>query len=512
MTDVDKRRIIIKIVSGYLLALSLMLGIVGFSLNRLNKIEKTVDDITNRLAVTRALSQAIAGKIRQVRFNAERYQRFYHQSDLDQFNEEIIELKSGLEEINHQVNNNTWLEMIQHIQDETDQYETHFENIVKLIMYQQSLLSTVFIKQELLIENQLSAIRINVGIVQAPDIFFSFGNARNSFQLMRLSQAKYLNEANEKYFVMFKNNYKYATEAFNNLNSALMEVSDNAGISANAIKANEELEIYYHTFLKIRSASIDLRKASRDLDKNEFKITEIATDIGTKVEEEYQVQNKVMQSLVLRTQVELVVAVLIAISLSLGLIIVVSRKITTPIFLEMQKRATQLEQLANSDGLTGLANRRLLDERLTLEWQRLKREKKPLSIVMTDVDQFKAYNDFYGHQQGDDCLIKVAQAILACLKRPGDLAGRYGGEEFMVILPNTNTAGAIEVTEGIQKTISDIKIEHLQSEIADYLTLSFGVASVIPSEKSTPEELLSLADDALYAAKRQGRNQISIGS
>lgn len=509
MPAINKKKTIFKIVLGYLLALSLMLGIVFFSLNRLNKIEKTVDDLTNKLAVTRALSQGIAGKIRQVQFNAERYQRFYRQSDFDQFNEEIIELKSALEEISHQVSNIEWLGMIQHIQQETDQYEIQFEKIVKLIMYQQSLLSTVFIKQELLIENQLSAIRINVGIVQAPDIFFSFGNARNSFQLMRLYQAKYLNEANEKYFVMFKNNYKYATEAFNNLNTALKEISDSARISANAIKANQELLVYYETFIKIRSASIDLRKVSQNLDQHELEITESASQIVSKVEDEYQNQNKVMQSLVLRTQVELVFAVLIAISLSLGLIIVVSRKITTPIFLEMQRKTDELERLAKLDGLTGIANRRLLDERLMLEWQRLKRDRDPLSIIMTDVDMFKAYNDHYGHQKGDDSLTEVAHVIDNCLKRPSDLAGRYGGEEFMVILPNTNTAGAIEVTENIKRNIAKMNIQHAKSNVAPHLTLSFGIASGVPCEESSPEKLISLADKALYKAKRQGRNKIS---
>ncbi|WP_319549199.1 diguanylate cyclase [Desulfogranum marinum] len=309
----------------------------------------------------------------------------------------------------------------------------------------------MFIKQELLIENQFSAIRINVGIVQAPDIFFSFGNARNSFQLMRLYQAKYLNGANEKYFVMFKNNYKYAKEAFHNLNTALVKVSDSARISANAFKANQELQVYYETFLKIRSASIDLKKASRKLDQHELQITRTVSDIASEIESEYQSQNKVMQSLVLRTQFEIVVAVIISISLSLGLILVVSRKITTPIFLEMQKRADELERLAKLDGLTGIANRRLVDERLTLEWQRLKRAKETLSIIMVDVDMFKAYNDYYGHQKGDNCLFRVAHVIDSCLKRPGDLAGRYGGEEFIVILPNTNTPGAIEVAEHIKK-------------------------------------------------------------
>lgn len=510
MPVINKRKVIIKIILGYLFVLSLMVAIVFFSLTRLDTIEKTTDDLTNRLAVTRALSQSIAGKIRLVRFHAERYQRFYKQSDLDQFSEDIIELKSGLGEISKQVGDNDWLTMIKQIQQEINQYEVQFENIARLTMFQQSLLSTVFIKQELLIENQFSAIRINVGIVQAPDIFFSFGNARNSFQLMRLYQAKYLNGANEKYFVMFKNNYKYAKEAFNNLNTALMKVSESDRISADAFKANQELQVYYETFLKIRSASIDLKKASRKLDQHELQITRTASNIASEIESEYQSQNKVMQSLVLRTQFEIVVAAIISISLSLGLILVVSRKITTPIFLEMQKRADELERLAKLDGLTGIANRRLVDERLTLEWQRLKRAKENLSIIMVDVDMFKAFNDYYGHQKGDDCLFRVAHVIDSCLKRPSDLAGRYGGEEFIVILPNTNTSGAIEVAENIKKHLFEMNIEHAQSDVATHLTLSFGIASCVPCEESSLDKLILSADKALYKAKRQGRNQISV--
>lgn len=343
MLTLYKRKIIFKIIFGYLLVASLLVGIVIFSLNRLNEIKESVDDITNRLAVTRTLSQSITGKIRLVRFYAERYQRFYNQEDLDLFNEKIIDLQDGLDEISSQFSNKGRLGKIHYIQQETKHYEEQFENIARLIMYQQSLLSTTFLKQELLIENQLSAIRINVGIVQHPDIFFSFGNARNSFQLMRLYQSKYLSEENEKYYVMFKSNYAYASSAFSALNFALQNMPGNSRLSLNAIKANAELTIYYETFLKIRTASLKLKKASRKLDQHELEVTDTASEIASEIEEEYQIQNTVMQSLVLRTQIELVVAVVIAISLSLGLIYVVSRMITTPIFNKMQREAEELK-------------------------------------------------------------------------------------------------------------------------------------------------------------------------
>jgi len=343
MEPLNKRRIILRIILGYLIALFLLMGIVFFSLIRLDKIKETVDDLTNKLAVTRSLSQTITGKIRLVRFYAERYRRFYHQEDLDQFNGKIVDLKSGLGDIGQQITHQEWLNKIQHIQQETRQYETQFEHITRLIMLQQSLLSTIFLKQELLIENQLSAIRINVGIAQNPDIFFSFGNARNAFQLMRLYQSKYLSEDNEKYYVMFKSNYGYASQAFSQLTTALEAASKNSRVGLNATKANAELKVYYETFLEIRLASLSLKKLSQKLDRHELEVTRTASEIASQIEEEYQVQNKVTHELVLRTQVELVVAVIIAISLSLGLIFVVSRKITAPLVHEMQQEAEELK-------------------------------------------------------------------------------------------------------------------------------------------------------------------------
>ena len=347
MSPLIKRKIIIRIILGYLLALSLMIGIVFLALTRLNKINVTVDDLTNKLAVTRALSQSVAGKIRLVRFYNERYRRFNNQSDLDRFNEEIIDLKKGLAEMVRQISNQNWLKMVQYIQHETGQYEIKFENATKLTMFQQSLLSTTFIKQELLIENQLSAIRINVGSVQVPAIFFSFGNARNAFQLMRLYQSKYLSENDEKYYVMFKKNYEYSSKAFSELSTALNTVSKNSHIGLNAVKANVELKIYYETFLNIHSANIALKKLSRKLDGHELEITRTASEIASGIEEEYKIQNKVTQALVLRTQIELITAVFIAILLNLGLIFVVSRKITTPIFLQMQREASELKIAKN---------------------------------------------------------------------------------------------------------------------------------------------------------------------
>lgn len=343
MHTLYKRNIVLKIIFGYLLAVSLMVGIALFSLNRLDDIKESVDDITNKLAVTRTLSQSITGKIRLVRFHAERYQRFYNQEDIDLFSHKMADLQNSLEEMSRQLSHQEWLDKVRHIQKETQNYEEIFDNMVQLIMSQQSLLSTIFLKQELLIENQLSAIRINVGIVLDPDIFFSFGNARNSFQLMRLYQSKYLSEENEKYYVMFKSNYAYASKAFKALTTALQSVEGSARLSLNALKASEELTTYYETFINIHMASLKLKKNSRRLDQHEFEITDTAAEIVSAIEDEYQSKNTLMQSLVFKTQIELVVALVMAISLSLGLIYVVTKMITTPIFNKMQQEARELK-------------------------------------------------------------------------------------------------------------------------------------------------------------------------
>ena len=166
----------------------------------------------------------------------------------------------------------------------------------------------------------------------------------------------------------------------------------------------------------------------------------------------------------------------------------------------------QLRQLAISDGLTQLANRRRFDNYLNSEWRRLAREQQPISLILCDLDYFKAYNDTYGHLAGDFCLQVVAGILRDVVKRPADLAARYGGEEFAVILPNTSIRGAVYIGEQIRTSVQTLKIPHCQSPIGQYVTLSLGVASQIPECDSTPEKLIAVADRALYRAKAQGRD------
>jgi diguanylate cyclase (GGDEF)-like protein len=177
---------------------------------------------------------------------------------------------------------------------------------------------------------------------------------------------------------------------------------------------------------------------------------------------------------------------------------------------QLEQTNQKLHDLAISDALTGLANRRYFDQYLQQEWQRLKREQQSISMILGDVDFFKKYNDTYGHQMGDQCLQTVAEAIQACVKRPADLVARYGGEEFAVILPNTDLAGALLVAKEIKTTIEDLKISHFTSEVNQYVTISLGIACVIPNLSASQDILIKAADDALYSAKNLGRNRIEI--
>ena len=167
-----------------------------------------------------------------------------------------------------------------------------------------------------------------------------------------------------------------------------------------------------------------------------------------------------------------------------------------------------LQDLSRRDGLTGLANRRHFDECLEREWKRALREKAPLSIIMCDIDFFKDFNDTYGHQSGDDCLRAVARVLEQDLRRPLDVAARYGGEEFVVVVPGTPLPGALAVAESIRSGIEALAIPHASSSAAPVVTISLGVASVVPAPDGAAAEILSAADQALYRAKGEGRNRV----
>ncbi|MCU0535093.1 MAG: diguanylate cyclase [Hydrococcus sp. Prado102] len=174
--------------------------------------------------------------------------------------------------------------------------------------------------------------------------------------------------------------------------------------------------------------------------------------------------------------------------------------------LELYQLNQTLHRLANLDGLTGVANRRRFEEHLEQEWRRMFRESAPLSAILGDLDYFKRYNDTYGHLEGDDCLKIVASAISRVVNRPADLVARYGGEEFAIILPNTPTEGAMQVAQSIRQEVQKLRIPHQASAVGDYVTMSLGIATKIPTQELSAKELIEAADRALYQAKEQGRN------
>lgn len=170
----------------------------------------------------------------------------------------------------------------------------------------------------------------------------------------------------------------------------------------------------------------------------------------------------------------------------------------------------ELQRLSDSDGLTGVASRRYLNACLAHEWRRCAREQQMLSLLMLDVDHFKHYNDTYGHLAGDEVLKQVAQTVRQSVERPADLAARFGGEEFAVVLPNTNADGARHLAETIRSRIERLAIPHTASATG-CVTVSIGVASCVPMQDATENVLLNIAENALYAAKKAGRNRIALG-
>ena len=176
---------------------------------------------------------------------------------------------------------------------------------------------------------------------------------------------------------------------------------------------------------------------------------------------------------------------------------------------EMQKQLEasnkKLHELSSLDGLTGIANRRQFDESLEREWKRASRNDLPLSLILIDIDFFKPFNDNYGHQAGDDCLIKVAKALQETIVRPTDVIARYGGEEFTAILPDTNAEGAVVVAEKLRQAVESLNIPHEHSSAADTVTISLGIAD--KSNLADLEALIHKADEYLYEAKESGRNR-----
>lgn len=184
------------------------------------------------------------------------------------------------------------------------------------------------------------------------------------------------------------------------------------------------------------------------------------------------------------------------------------RKKTEQELLTLQKK---LEELSFKDGLTGIANRRMFDSILETEWADARRNQSPVSLIMLDIDYFKQYNDEYGHIQGDICLTRVAGILNSASSRPRDFVARIGGEEFAIILPETDEASARKVAERCKSAIEQERIPHAKSGVSDFLTLSIGLATRVPAQTDKALSLVEQADKSLYQAKHQGRDRISDG-
>jgi diguanylate cyclase (GGDEF)-like protein len=177
---------------------------------------------------------------------------------------------------------------------------------------------------------------------------------------------------------------------------------------------------------------------------------------------------------------------------------------------KLREQAVELQTQTVVDGLTGIANRRRFDRHLDDEFRRAKRSLAPISLIMIDVDSFKDYNDRYGHQLGDKCLMRIAATLEAQLHRSRDLVVRYGGEEFAVVLPDTDCDGALRLAETMRAQVEQLGIEHLASNVAACVTISLGLCTIVPEYASQAHSLIHAADRALYQAKRSGRNCVVV--
>ena len=180
----------------------------------------------------------------------------------------------------------------------------------------------------------------------------------------------------------------------------------------------------------------------------------------------------------------------------------------TEVEIDLRAKKHLLQQAAMLDGLTQIANRRHLDERMDQTWRHMKRIGGSLALIMCDIDYFKNFNDTYGHQAGDVCLQKVAKVLAQAARRPVDLAARFGGEEFVILLPETSAEGALHIAQEIKASLANLAIEHSASKVNPFVTLSMGIFALVPDEGHSPKTLVEMADKALYMAKNNGRNGI----
>jgi len=184
-------------------------------------------------------------------------------------------------------------------------------------------------------------------------------------------------------------------------------------------------------------------------------------------------------------------------------------KIKIKEFTELMEVNGRLENLSLCDGLTGISNRRHFDQYINMSWKNSIRSNKPLSLIMIDIDYYKAVNDNYGHLKGDEYLIKVTKSIFSNINRPLDLVARYGGDEIAVVLPDTDSKGAIVVAEQLRKSVEALMLIHEHSKVGPYVTISLGTSTISANKDDSLDKFISSADKALYDSKQTGRNQVN---
>lgn len=260
----------------------------------------------------------------------------------------------------------------------------------------------------------------------------------------------------------------------------------------------------------------DLRVENEQLKSeiHDLEVTlQITTEHGSLIEAELQTVNKRLQLEIrerrqAEARLQMLVAAISQRNLDLEIIMDTLREHGDAIHDQWHAKVQEARHLAGVDGLTQIANRRRFDEYLQEQWQRLMERQLPLSLILCDVDCFKQYNDTYGHLLGDHCLKHVAQELRSTLNRHADLVARYGGEEFAAILPETDLEGARLMATRMQARVQNLHIPHSCSPVSHYVTLSMGVASLVPTVDHSPQLLIAAADSSLYLAKQSGRNQI----
>jgi diguanylate cyclase (GGDEF)-like protein len=215
--------------------------------------------------------------------------------------------------------------------------------------------------------------------------------------------------------------------------------------------------------------------------------------------------------LLVRLRFALGVAGVVAAVLGYGLRSILSQVRQIEAADQLRSDQTVLAELALHDGLTGIPNRRAFEEAMEREWRLALRSQQAVSLLLIDVDMFKQYNDRYGHLAGDACLRTVAELLTQAVQRPSDLLARYGGEEFVLILPSTPLPGARDVAERLCSLMEQRHLDHEDSPVG-HVTVSIGAASIVPAQGTHSDELIALADTALYEAKRKGRNRFELAT